>query len=232
MALLCAGTRGAVGLVVPPRATRIRGVRQHAPHVDTPGIEVDDRNQPVGGAGNIEDGKFAHLVGAAIMRAYIREPLPARLFRDPIPGTQGGFRIGMLRPKLAQSPERENVHGPCACQRSGTRGTRVPLAPGPPAPAWACPGPYGSTRAARATWAVLLGSSRWTLRRLRAVLLPPATLPGVTIRMPPQSAIARSWRHQHPITVSRSSLARLRTTRRPCASSSGARGGIGAVKTS
>src|SRR4029453_15693027 len=118
VALLCAGTRGAIGLVVLPRATRIRGVRQHAPHVDTPGIKVDDRNQPVGVAGDIEDGKFAHLVGAAIVRAHIREPLPARLFADRLPGTQGGFRIGMLRPKFAQSPERENVHGPYACRRS------------------------------------------------------------------------------------------------------------------
>src|SRR5918912_381970 len=125
MALLCAGTRGAVGLFVLPCATRIRSMRQHAPHVDTPGIKVDDRNQPVGVAGDIEDSKFADLIGAAIVRAHIREPQPTCLFRDPIPGTQGGFRIGMLRPKLAQSPERENMHSPSACRRSVARRTRV-----------------------------------------------------------------------------------------------------------
>ena len=68
---------------------------------------------------------IADLIGAAIVRAHIREPLPARLCRNPIPGTQGGFRIGMLRPKLAQSSERDNVHRPCVYRRRVSRHTRA-----------------------------------------------------------------------------------------------------------
>jgi len=53
-----------------------------------------------------------------------------------------------------------------------------------------------------------------------------ATLPYVTISKPLRSSIARAWRHQRTITVSRSSPARIQTTSLPSASSSGVRGGI------
>lgn len=100
-----------MGLVSLPRSTGVSGVGQDLPHIDTPRIEVDDGYQPILVSRNIEDGKFANLVGTPIDCSHVGKPLPTRLFNHPIPGLQRPFCFCMGGPELAEFLHRNNAHG-------------------------------------------------------------------------------------------------------------------------